>query len=301
MSTVTDKFKEITNYDISKFLSDFVYFTKVYYGSIVNYYNGMDINGEAFSFFSDLKRESENIEGLFELYVEQFNLVDFWELMDRFGDIQVKLSTVDNLGRWQRSSRKTQFDTFIKLDYVQKQNETIEAIAKKAGYVDFDNDWAKISIENDLNEEKYTPEGGAMMTVALSNRMNFQMRNIVDNLSPINLYGKDIQKKFEILDGDIVTLSGENALMQTFDTIFQTMKGSIPEFPEVGTDPNMVGANVNGINYPSIFKNILNMFQRDDRFRSIDLVDLYRSDDQIYMQIQAKTKIGDILQNDVLL
>lgn len=301
MSTITDIFKEITHYDISKFLSDFIYFTKTYYGSIVNYYNGSDINGEAFAFFDDLKIESESIESLFELYGEQFNLVDFWELMDRFGDIQVKLSTIDNLGRWQRSSRKTQYDAFIKLDYVQKQNETLEIIAKKAGYVDFDNDWVRLSIENDLNEEKYTSTGGTMMTVALSNRMNFQLRNIVDNLSPLNLYGKDIQKKFEILDGDLVTLSGEPSLMQTFDTIFQTMKGSMPEFPEVGTDPNMVGANVNGINYPSIFKNILNMFQRDDRFRSIDLVDLYRDEDQIYMKIQAKTKIGDILQNDVLL
>ena len=116
-----------------------------------------------------------------------------------------------------------------------------------------------------------------------------------------NLYGKDIKKKIEILDGDIATLYGEESLLQTIDTIFSTNKGSIIEFPEDGFDSNLIGSNTNVFNYTSLFRNLMNMLQKDDRFQTIELIDINKQDDYVSMQIQLKTKLGNLFQQSIVL
>lgn len=282
----------ITGYDIGKFLNDYVTFTNRYYSSIVNYYNGGDIDQDAFNFLDHLRAEEDKIKGIWPLYTNVFNNTDFWELLDTFDSISIKLDTVENLGKWLRSSRSGRFSTNTKTTYVQKQGESIENIISKLGSFDPENDWVKLSIQNDLNEEKYTSQGGVLLMASLSNNLNFDIKNIVDGLSKENLYGKDIQKKFVFTDGDLITLKGENSLLQTIETFLTTNKGSIIEFPEDGLENYGAGSNVNAFSYPSIFRNLLSMVQKDDRFQALVLVDLFREDDSIFIKLNFMTKLG---------
>lgn len=300
MSTISEKFKNITAYDIGKFLNSYTYFVDNYYGSIVNYYRGEGIDKDAFNYYDSLVKETKTIDGLWSLYSKYFDLEDFWELLDIYETCKTKLQTVGNLSRWLRSSRTNRFTSNTVISYVQKQGESIEHITQKFGSTNRENDWATISIDNDLNEEKYTSTGGAILQIRLLNNSNFSLRNIVDTMSTNNLYGKDIQKKFVLLDGDLVTLSGEDALMQTFETIMLTIQGSIPEFPKDGISNELVGSNVNVFNYPSIFRNLMNLFQKDDRFSELSMIDIFREDDSIFIKVQAKTKIGVTLQQNIL-
>ena len=295
MSVAIDDFKGITNYDIYSFFEDYITFSNNYYQLIVNYYNGLDINKDAFNYLDTLIEDSETIEGLIEQYQNRFNRTDFWDLVDKFSEIQTKLLTVQNLSRWLRSSRSDRYSSNIKVEYTQAGKETIERISKNSGISDYDNKWADIAIDNSLEEEDYTSAGGAILSISLPNNKNFNIKNIVDGLSATNIYGKDIVKKMEFVNGDLSVLTGINALLQTFETIFETFKGSIPEFPEDGVESDIIGSNTNVISYPSIFRNLLQMFQKDDRFSSITLNDLYRKDDGVYISISAKTKIGDTL------
>jgi hypothetical protein len=297
--SIIEKFKDITNYDIKKFFSDFVYFIENNYKDIVGYYNGQDIDREAFNSLDDLKRVANEVNSVIEFNSDRFDNSEFWELIDKFSNIQIQLSTIDNLSRWLRSSRTDRYDATIKVEYIQKQLESLEQISKKSGDINPDDSWINLAIKNDLNEEKYTSAGGVIMSINFANNLSFNIKNVVDTLKFENLYGKDIQKRFEIINGDIATLQGISSLEQTFETIFLTMKGSIPEFPEDGINSELIGSNANTISYPSIFRNLVNMFQKDDRFSSVDLIDLYRQDDAIYLKIQAKTKIGDILLNEI--
>ena len=299
MSVITDKFQLITGYDINRFMSNFVYFVDNYYRNIVDYFNGSNIDKNSFNYLDMLVVESGKINALIELNENRFDNAEYWDLFDKFSSIQVQLDTTNNLSRWLRSSRANRFDATIKVEYIQKQLESLEQISKKSGDISPQDDWTQIAINNDLNEEKYTSAGGILLSISFSNSQSFNIKNIVDTLRFENLYGKDIQKKFEIVNNDLVTLSGIDAITQTFGTIFDTIKGSIPEFPEDGTSSESIGSNVNTVNYPSIFRNLLNMFQKDDRFASVDLVDLYRQDDSIFLKIQAKTKIGDVLLNKI--
>lgn len=298
---IYDDFRNITGYNIKKFFEDFYKFTTSMYQDLVNYYNGSDIVQSSFSEFDRLNLESNRIEELLQFYSKNFTNSEYWEIYDNFSNIQIKLSTIENLSRWMRSSRTDRFSSQINISYVLKQNESIERVSKKVGNNSYDDEWYKIAIDNDLNEEKYSSLGGNIITVKLSNNLNFSLRNIVDSLTTENLYGKDIHKKLSIVNNDIVCLKGIDSLMQTFETIFETFKGSIPEFPELGLSNFVIGSNVNVIGYQYIFRNIIQMFQNDDRFKSIDLINLDRRDDQILLKIQATTKINDFIPKDIIL
>lgn len=298
---IFDQFRSTTGYDIRKFFMSFSDFILDNYKDIVNYYNGQDISQEAFNEFDRLKRECSVIEGLLQFYSKSFKNCEYWELYDSFSNIQIKLMTIDNLSRWLRSSRLDRFSYKVNVNYVLKQNETIESVSKKVGNILYQDEWYKIAIDNDLNEEKYTSSGGNILSITFSNNMNFYLKNIVDSLSKENLYGKDIHRKFILNNGDIECLKGIDSLIQTFETIFMTIKGSIPEFPEDGVSSSSIGSNVNVIGYQYIFRNILEMFQKDDRFKTIDLIDLNKRDDIVYMKIQAKTKINDIIPKEIIL
>lgn len=298
---VYDEFRLITKYNIEKYFRDFSNFISINYSDIVNYYNGSDISQDAFNKLDELDKESQKIEGLLQFYSKSFLNSEYWELFDKFSDTQVKISTIKNLSRWMRSSRANRFSSEVSIDYILKQNESIEKVSKKSGSELYENEWYKIAIDNDLNEEKYTSEGGNILSVKLSNKLNFTFRNIVDTLSKENLYGKDIKKKFTLENGDIVCLQGLDSLMQTFETIFETFKGSIPEFPEDGLSNFVIGSNVNVIGYQYIFRNIIQMFQKDDRFKSVELIDLQKVEDQIYLKVQARTKINEFIPKEILL
>jgi len=299
MSVITDKFKKITGYDIESFLNDYIEFTATYYSRIVNYYNGRDIDRDAFNFFDKLVDKSTEINELWEIYESSFNTVDFWELMETFSEIRTKLLTINNLGKWLRSSRSDRYSTNVNVTYVQKQGESLEKIAEKSGSSDGDEGWVDIAISNDLNEEAYTGQGGTIMTVKLLNNFNFDIKNIVDSLSQQNIYGKDLQNKLELVNGDLISLSGIDSLIQTIENIFMTNKGSIPEYPEDGIDPDLIGSNVAVFNYPAQFRNIMRMMQKDDRFKVLELVSVSQEEDHVLMSLQIRTKIDDIIKQEL--
>ena len=294
-----DQFKKITNYDIAKFFSDFNFFVGNYYNNIVNYYNGEDIDKNSFRFFDDLKIESRKIESLIDLNSDSFDNSEYWDLLDIFTNVVLKLSTIDNLGRWLRSSRIDRLSSDTIIDYIQKQNESIEKISLKSGSNDSDNNWTQLAIDNDLNEEKYSSTGGVLLKIRLKNGYNFEIRNVVDYFSNENLYGKDITNRIEFENNDIKSLSGISSLLQTVENILSTMKGSIPEFIEDGIDNDLIGSNVSIFNYPVQVRSIMNMLQKDDRFKSIELIDIVRVDDSITMKLQFTTKIGDMIKRDM--
>jgi len=299
MNVAANNFKNITSYDIERFFNSYAYFVNNYYSNIVNYYKGESIDKNSFNYLNTLNLEVQKIDSLWDFYSKTFDLTDYWELLEVYENIKIKLDTVGSLGRWLRSSRTDRYSSNTILSHVQKQGETVERIVQNFGSTDKENDWVITAIDNDLNEEKYTSQGGVLLKVRLSNNSNFDIKNIVDFFTKENLYGKDLKKKFTLANGDLVTLSGFNSLIQTFETIMSTERGSIPEFPQDGLESNLVGSNVNAFNYPSIFRNLMNMFQKDDRFSILELIDIFKKDDGVSITVQARTKIGEILQQEL--
>lgn len=299
--TLTQKFKKVTGYDIDKFFRDYLTFVSTYYQNIVNYYNGSNIDRASFEFLDYLKNETYKIEPLIDLHGNNFQTTDFWDLNNNFSEIQTKLSTCDNMGKWQRSSRTTRYSSNLKLSHIQEQNETLEKISIDAGFSDQDY-WAQLALDNLVEEEDYTNVGGRLLTVSFPNNNNFNIDNIIDYLTHNNIYGKDIVKKLEILsDGDLSTLSGKESLQQTFETIMGTLSGSIPEFMSDGIPPSLFGSNENIIQYPTMFRSLLAMIQKDKRFTNLRLLDISKKEDNIFLEFEVKTITGDSYTNNIIL
>jgi len=293
------QFKDITGYDIELFFNNYIYFMNQYYQSIVDYYKGGELVAQSFNSLNLLIDEVNKIEPLFELHQNRFTTIDFWEILDAFSEIQVKLMTCQKMQKWTKSSRLNQFDTNIAFDRGLRQFETFESVAKSVGSNDPDTDWANISIDNLITEEDYTTEGGKIFQVKLQNNANFDLPNIIDSLNGTNIYGKDIVKKFEFVDNDLKTIDGNDNITQSLDTKLSLVKGSVPEFQDMGLDPQSTSTNVNSIQYPTIFRNLLNLFQNDGRWNEVTLLDLFRQDDAIFMKLRLQTILKDSITTNL--
>lgn len=299
--TNLDTFKKVTGYDIESFFNDFLDFISSDFQNIVNYYNGKDIDQNSFNKLDNLYNETKNIEPLLDQFGIQFSTVDYWNINNTFSEVQTKLESCINMGKWSRSSRLNRFSSKLSTRHIQKQNETIEQISKDSGNIDKDS-WVNIAIDNQLIEEDYTNTGGKLLNVRLNDSPNISsIQNIIDYLIGDNIYGKDLVKKIEILsDGDLNTISGKDNIRQIFETIMSTIKGSIPEFENYGIPSDIFGTNENIIQYPIIFRSLVGMIQTDKRFTSLDLLDINKKEDNINIEIQARTLMGDTFVNNLV-
>lgn len=301
MKTAMQTFKDLTGYDIQSFFESFVLFCNTYYPNIVGYYTGQDVDvKDSFGRLDTLLKEAEAIEPLFTLKSNGFTTLGAWELLDAFTDCQTKLWTINNSSRWLRSAIIGRYGNNIVLERVLKTRETFEDVANDLGLSDPQDSWVGIAKNNYIEEEDYTAnDGGGMFKINIKQSGNFDIPNIVDNLSTQKILGKDISVEFGFVDNDLLTVEFDAAILQAYNTIISSLKGCIPEFPEYGLPNDMIGSSVNAIQYPSIFKHLLNMFQRDARWTEVNLLDLYRMDDNLFMKISAKTVTNNYLETNI--
>jgi len=296
---VFDSFNRITGYNLQAFFQRFTNFISIYSGNIINYYDGGLLNNESFNELETLLKESKKISPLFEQYGQNLIFLGYWELLDKFTEIQTSLYTFDNMSKWMRSSRLNRFDSNVKVDRKIRQGETIELIAEESGYNNPQEDWKELSINNQLIEEEYTPDGGKIISITFQNNATFDIDNIIDSLLGENILGKDIKTRINFVNNDLETVEFEDAIKQTLNTILGTVKGSIPEFKDDGVDNDMVGSNVNTIQYPSMFRNMLGMFQKDGRWTEISLLDLKREEDNVFMKLECKTVLQESIVTNI--
>ena len=76
---------------------------------------------------------------------------------------------------------------------------------------------------------------------------------------------------------------------QALKIILESIRGCIPEFKDYGLPSDFIGTTVNAIQYPIIFKALMNMFQRDNRWASAELLSLEKKEDSLFMKVRAVT------------
>lgn len=286
------RFKDITKIDMQSFLEEAVDFFQTGYANILNYYQGGDVPTDSFVELDSLLKTCEKIDAAFFQFSDQMLTSDMWDLAELFADIWGKLQTANNSSRWMRSSRVGRNDTKFYVNRLLNDRETFEQVARSLGSENPQDDWEDIAVRNLIQEEDYDAtdnQKGVIFKVSLNTVISYGIENIVDNPIGDKILGKDMDKCFHFDNNDIATVEGRDAVDQTIDTILNTMKGSIPEFPEDGADNDDIGANVIIVKYPSLFRNLLNMFSKDARFKSVTLLSLERVDDYVMMKLNIET------------
>ena len=294
-------FREQTGADIGSFLENFVLFCNNYYHYIVSYYQGEDVPeiGSVFATLDSLLDTSIQIEPLFTLKSNVLNGLDMWELLDMFSDCQTKLWTINNSSRWLRSAIIGRYGNNTVVKRYLRTGETFEKVSQDLGFSEPQDDWFGIARNNFIEEEQYSTEDGVMFKINIRTTGNHDIDNIVDNLQGDNILGKDVDKNLRFENGDLAVVEYDAAIRQALDTILHCVRGAIPEFPTYGLPSDCYGVSKNALQYPSIFKSIVNMIQRDGRWKSVELLDLSLKDDNLMMKIRATTVANNQLITNV--
>jgi hypothetical protein len=305
---VIQDFENIIRYPIESFLKKVEFFSNNNYPEIINFYNGQGVSSNLGQSFSNLDYLINEIKRVFNSIEINRNLLkNFkWRLIiEHIENIENFLLSANNASRWLRSNiTRTAFEAGTQLSVPLRQNQTIESIA--ADYVDsnnFDNDWVKIAINNELNEEDYTTEGGIVIDVSLNSnqtRSSFNIEAIVDNPQGEKILGIDIKKKLTYVNdsnnfGDFEVLSPRDSFLQSALILMELRKRGNPEFPQDGLNKNLTaGNNLNSISYPTIFRQLTATFKTDDTFKNLTLDELKREQDALYMTFKFESRKGDL-------
>ena len=298
---VFEQFKDITGYDIKTYLENFVLFCRNSFPRIVQYYAGESVDTkQVFTELDYLLAQSENIEALFMLKSDQMLTIDYWELLDVFTNSQTKLWTINNSSKWFRSAIIGRYGDNTVVQRTLKSRETFEDVTESLGGLEPDDSWVRIATPNQVEEEDYTPDDGSpMFKINIKTSGVSPIDNIVDSLSGESILGKDIDKNFKFVDGDISTVEYDDAVKQAFDTILNSIQGSIPEFPEYGFADKSVGISMKALSYPTIIKNLMDMFSRDGRWSEVNILDLFVKDDNVFCKVSACTVTNNYIITNV--
>lgn len=298
---IFERFQTITGYDIKSYLENFVLFCRNSFPTIVQYYNGKTVDTKkVFSELDYLLEQTETIESLFALKANQMDTIDYWELLDVFTNSQTKLWTINNSSKWFRSAIIGRYGDNTVVQRTLKSRETFENVASSLGISESDDSWVDIARPNQVEEEDYTPDDGSpMFRINMKTSGVSPIDNIVDSLSEKSILGKDIDKKFTFSGNDLATVEYDDAVRQALDTILNSIQGSIPEFPEYGFADTAIGVSMKALSYPTIIKNMMDMFSRDGRWDEVNILDLYVKDDNVFCKINARTVTNNYIVTNV--
>jgi hypothetical protein len=284
-----EKFLSVTGYNIKDFFQSYVDFCSEYYPYIVDYYQGGKINADSFYELDKLIAQINIIEPLFQLHENKLDDISMWELLESFSEIVTKLTTIKNSDRWLRSASVGRTNT-LQLEKQLRTGETFETVSEQLELENPEDDWVDIVVPQYIIEEDYiTGQGSNTFSVNLKNVGINYVDNVVDTLVDENILGKDLSTEFVFENEDLKIIKFQKSMEQALQIILEAVKGCIPEFTDYGLPSNFIGQTTNAIQYPIIFKSLMNMFQRDNRWASAELIDLKKVEDSIFMKVRATT------------
>jgi hypothetical protein len=304
MNTIFDTFKSITRFDIRSYFDAFSAFVLSDYQKVVDYYTiGADISPDVINEIKELTNQMMQINDLFNLYNDRLSsgTIEIWELLDYFEQTKVTLYTVINSARWMHSTKNVLQSNVVNQDYILRQGENFEQLATEVGYSDPDNDWSQIALNNDTNEEKYTFDGGNKLKISFVNDLSYDINTVIDSISGIKVYGLDLDQNWVFENNDLKVLGYRDTINQQTQILIGLAKGSVPEFPGDGISKDLVGSNVNAIQYPVILRQQSAVFEKDNRYKSIAINKIERQQTSLAIELTVVTKLNDILNEQLVL
>jgi len=266
------KFESITGYPLKEYFEDYISFVEDKQGQIIDWFSGNTEvpDAGAFDELNRLLKESIKLLEVVNLNRDIFETADNWQILESIEDIDIKLKTINNSSKFLRSAiTSTKFEPNPEVDYILKQNQTLENVSTILGSDDKDKDWNDIALRNDLREEGYTPDGGNKLRVTLQGGNVTILRDVIDNIQGDRILGLDINKTLTFKDNDLEVLGFEDTFKQAAEILANLRKEDNPEFPSNGISTRfIVGTNIINVVFPLLFRQLFETFSHDDTIRS---------------------------------
>lgn len=296
-----DKFTRITGYDLSIFFGGFTEFVSNYYDNYVGYYSGAnELDRGGVELLNLLKQEADRIEELFELSKDTLSGdIEAIDLYSDFTDVKVKIETSLASPKWTRSSYVNDYDRNVNVVQILKDGQSLEDLSYELGYTAPEEDWVKLAVDNALSETLYDGSGGNLLHVSFSNNSRINTTSVVDVMIGENVLGKDLSVKIAIEDNDLKALTPRETLDQAAGILINIMRGSVPEFPNDGISGEVIGSNLNLFRYPIVFRQLSDIFRKDDTFKELEMIGVERNVDNVEMSVKIISKLNDVLNKNV--
>lgn len=291
-----EKFSNILGYsELPNFFDRYANFVNRSYQELVSFYSGksLRLNKASIINLRSLIEESELISSLISSKVELLSYdLSCWEIIDMFEEIKTRLQTIMNTPKWLRSSFDIDFSNKQITEEFLKSSQQIEDLVSQLGSTNPNNDWVSVSVNNNMFEENYTYKGEMSVNVRVQYLVGTTPVNSIDIMVGDNVLGKDINREIKFIEDDLLSLPPQETLIQSAEIILSAYKGGIPEFPNLGVAKEQVSSNVNSLQFPSIFRQLTEMFAQDDSFLSTELIDTSIDQDAFFMKLLIVSRTG---------
>lgn len=295
-----DEFERLTSYNIFRYIAGYVEFIDNHYANIINYYSSAsNVNPTiALNALKWLTQEHKKIIDVVTLNAGSLSNYKFWVLLEYIEDIGHTLESANNASKWMRAaSTNGGYKQEVIDEYVASQGQTLAEIERRILASDnWRDEWVNTGIDNALEEEDYTPEGGYLIKIVYKNNNSLFLSGVVDNIDePKKTYGKDIDKRITIADNDILVLDYKDTIFQSAKILTDLKREDDPAYPERGVNVKAILGPLAAISYPTIFRDLAANFATDDSFKAFMVKDIRGEQDAIFLDFEVHTKAGDIL------
>lgn len=292
------EFKRITSKDILGFLTLVKEFFLTDYNVIVSYFSG-NVDTIDSVRFEKLSRINEQLLVMFDTYhynSQQLVGTRWWSLLEILEDIDSQLNTIKNLPRWSRSSiTNFNYSSVNQLDYILKQNETLEKVATEVLSQSTDQ-WVKIAFDNSLREEDYTKDTNNELKLFFNETSQpFTLNSVVDTISGKSVFGKDFVDYISFEDEDLKSLDYDETLQQSVSILSNLKKNDNPDFPNDGVQSSIVaGGNRATFNFPILTRQLQQTFSTDDTLKDFQILLLSIEEDKLFLEYQVSSRLGEV-------
>lgn len=294
------EFEEFTGFDLGQYFTDFSDYIDNRLDNLINYYLGIsDLLPSTKIAYDNLWSDSNKLNQLVIQYIHNFTRNDFAGLVEYLDEIRYKLVLIKNISRFLKSSivslsnKNTISTKLIVGSYQTPENVHGDSQTPQ-------DDWTDTYITNRIYESDYDKDGGYELTKNKTNITNFDVNTIIDNFIPENLYGKDIDKNMILTETGLKLVTGIDALNQAIDITSNALKNDNPQYPDWGTDPQLVCVAMVAVNIPFIIKELTRSFSLDQSIASMDIMDITNESNQLQFNLQCTSLNNDVLQDKTL-
>lgn len=300
IQTAIEIFQSKTGYKLDEYLLRINDFFQSDFQRVYDWYSGLSNkpNVNSFKNMYTLIGESGIVLNLFYQNRNEFSKTYFWDLLEQLENINIKLITTSNLSKLLRSTRtKSSYSGKLSTDYTTRKYDTLEDVQRNVNNSpNYDDDWWRLAMENDLKEEDYDNDGGLLLQVETNFNPGANLQSVVDNPIGEKMYGKDMNRKITILENDVEVLGYKETALQSLDIFLETKLGTIPENKEIGYDESLaVGTSRGAVNFNILQRQLINIFNTDDSFANFQITNISFKDDGVYLEFKINTVRGEIL------
>jgi hypothetical protein len=301
-SATFQDFQDITGADVRPLLADIATFTASGREEITAYYSGT-VKVTPTAALGELARLRIALGSMVELATlnrKRFTRFDQWELLDLLDDLTTKLYTVYNASKFLRSSRvRDSFARGLVTDVTMKRNQTLENVVERNSLLE--TDWVELALRNDLNEEKYTPNGGTLLRATFPLASGLFLRTVVDSLDRAEkTKGLDLPIKTVFMDDDLAVLGYQETFEQSVLILGGLRQGDNPSFPQDGLQSSLVvGNTLGGISYPALFRQLYATFSKDDTIASLEVTYVGHKGDSFYITVNVTDRTGEVKEQTI--